>query len=270
MPTPPVFPVDAVWSLTPWVLTAMSIGLGVAAFVISAAVLVRSRDAVPLILSVGGFLAAFVAEPLLGHLDLLAWGRGYPGPTFGAFGAQIPFFVPPVYAFYLGMSGYLGRRLLARGLTIRGIWTFWAVLLVTDLAFQLVAVNLKAYLYYGGQPISVFGLPLMGSFKNATAYLLIGLVAWAVVPRLTGATRWLLVLVPLTAYLGGALVTAWPWYIAINSGMPDPVAVIVAAVTFALCALMTQVVALIAGTDSPWREPGVRLSSQEPSQSGYG
>jgi hypothetical protein len=264
---PPVFPADAVWSLTPWLLTAMSVGLGLLAFIFATVILSRTKDFTPLLLCLGGALAALVAEPLLGHLDLLAWGQGYPGPTFSAFGANIPFFVPPVYAFYLGMSGYLGSRLFQRGLTIRGVWTFWAILIATDMMFQLIAVNLKAYVYFGSQPISILHLPLMGSFKNATAYLLIGLLVWALAPRLTGASRALLVLVPITGYLGGALITAWPWYIAINSDMTGPTATVVAALTFVLCGLAVQGVALTVGTDSPWRDspdPHVRDAHAKP------
>jgi hypothetical protein len=254
MDSPPVFRSDAVWSVTPWLFTVMSVGLGLIALAVSIAVFARSRDVVPLVLWSGGGLAAFVAEPLLGHLDLMAWGTGYAGSSFRAFGAEIPLIVPLVYAFYLGMSGYLGWLLLDRGLTARGIWTFWVALLVSDLLLQLVAVNLRAYVYYGRQPIRLLDLPLMTSFKNATAYLLIGLLVWALAPRLTGAGRALLVLAPITAYLGGGLTTAWPWYIALNSNMPGPLAVIVAALTFVLCGLATQTVALTAGTDSPWRQ----------------
>lgn len=252
---PPAFGADTVWSMTPWLFSVMAVGLGLIALAAGFVLYARSRDIVPLVLILGGGLAAFVAEPLLGHLDLLVWGTGYPGGAFRAFGAAIPFIVPLVYAFYLGVSGYLGWRLLDRGLSIRGVWIFWLALVAIDFALQLVAVNLRAYMYYGDQPLRLAGLPLMTSVKNGTAYLLIGLLVWALAPRLRSASRVLLVLAPITAYMGGALITAWPWYVAVNSGMSGFVAGGVAALTFVLCALVVQAVALAAGTDSPWRQP---------------
>jgi hypothetical protein len=257
-PVPHGLRATAVWSATPGVFSIAAVAMGALTLPYCLLALKR-RDTLPLMLWVGGFAAAFVAEPLLGHLGHLWWPRDYPGPSFTAFGARIPGMIPPVYAFYLGMLGYVGYRLMQRGLTTRQVWALWGALVGTDLALQIVAVNLKAYKYYGQRPFHLAGLPLVGPVKNGTAYLLIGFLVWLLAPRLRGANRALFMLVPLTGYLAGAIVTAWPWYLAVNSRAPQAVAWLISALTFVLAFIVVRGIASVLAA-APQRDPQQRRS----------
>ena len=222
MSTPPApFSSAEVWSGTPW-LFAIS---GWVTFLIALAMCVQAwrsrKTVVPTVLVAGGVLAGFAAEPVVGLLDHLKWGTGFPGGTFTAFGNEIPMFIPPLYGFYLGTLGYLVWLLIERVTSERGIWLAWLGLFVVDLSLQFPAVLLRAFSYYGDdQPFAVLGYPVQSSVKNATTYLLIGFLAWVLFPRLRGWTRLLLFFLPMTAYVGGAIGMAWPWYTVLATDLP--------------------------------------------------
>ncbi|MHB8691534.1 MAG: hypothetical protein ACYDHH_09840 [Solirubrobacteraceae bacterium] len=262
---PTAFPVapehlsaNTVWSGTGWFFTIVAGGAAFVLLPFCVRRLVRLSDPVPLLMWIGGFLGGFVAEPTMAHLDHIWWARNFPGPSFGAYNHQIPALIPPCYAFYIGMLGYLGYRRIAQGLTKRGVVLLYLFFVAVDAACQWVGVLLKAYVYYGQEPFEVGRLPLASSFKDGVAYLLIGVVVWMLLPHLHGWRRvLLLLLMPLTGWLLGDLGSNWPMFMATSTSLPQAVQWLLASGSFGLCALFVWMFAQIAGTDSRWQ---LRLS----------
>jgi hypothetical protein len=247
------FDAGAVWSGTPWLFTALGVVLGVACLPYCVRASAR-RDYTPILMWTGGLASGWIAEPILDNLGHIWWGAGFPGPTFTAFDLPIPGLIPPIYAFFTGILGYVGYRLFQRGITTRQIFLIWAALALVDLIVQFIGVSLRAYVYYGHQPFQFFQYPVLSSVKNGTAYLLIAIVVWAVLPHLRGWARVaFLLLMPVTGYLAGALGVAWPRYLSLAVDVPAPWAWALSAASVLLSLAAVRGMAAAAATDSNWR-----------------
>jgi hypothetical protein len=247
------FDAGAVWSGTPWLFTALGVVLGVGClpYCVKAA---AGRDYTPILMWTGGLASGWIAEPILDNLGHIWWGSGFPGPTFTAFDLPVPGLIPPIYAFFTGILGYVGYRLFQHGITTRQIFLIWAALASVDLIVQFIGVSLRAYVYYGHQPFALFHYPVLSSVKNGAAYLLIAIVVWAVLPHLRGWVRVaFLLLMPVTGYLVGVLAVAWPRYLSLAVDVPAPWAWALSAATVLLGLALVKGTAAVAATDSSWR-----------------
>ena len=254
-PVPPAhLNANAVWSGTGWFFTVVAGGGALVLLPFCVSRLVRLRDPIPLLMWIGGFLGGFIAEPTMAHYDHIWWARGFPGPSFGAYNNQIPALIPPCYAFYIGMLGYLGYSQIQRGLTKRGVVLLYLFFVAVDAVCQWIGVLLKAYVYYGNQPFEVARLPLASSFKDGVAYLLIGTMVWLLVPHLGGWRKVVfLLLMPLTGWLIGDLGSNWPMFMSTSTTLPRAVQWLLASGAFALCGLFVWAFAQAVGTNSSWR-----------------
>ena len=267
-----VFPVapahlyaNSVWSGTGWFFTVVAGGGAIVLLPFCIRRWRRARDPIALLMWIGGFLGGFIAEPTMAHYDHIWWARNFPGPSFGAYNNQIPALIPPCYAFYIGMLGYLAYRRIAAGLTRRGVVVLYLFFVLIDAVCQWVGVLLKAYVYYGHQPFMVARLPLASSFKDGVAYLLIGTMVWLLVPHLTGWRKVVfLLLMPLTGWLIGDLGSNWPMFMATSTTLPRALQWLLASGAFALCALFVWAIAQAVGTDSPWRLRVTRIGVPAP------
>lgn len=213
----------------------------------------KFRDWVPLLLWLGGFICS-LGEPMLDHLGHLWWPHNLPGPVFNGYDLSVPFLIPPCYAFFVSGMGYVAYRYFLKGVTVRRVFLIWVAIASTDLALELPGVAANVYKYYGNEPFNVFNFPLHWAWLNGTGFLVVGLLTYLVVPKLKGASKALLLLVTVTAFLGSYGMTAWPAFLSLNWKMSSAAQAIVDLGSLALCLLVVRGVAEVVARRSPASE----------------
>jgi hypothetical protein len=175
----------------------------------------RQGIALPLLL-LGGAVSV-VCEPVFDNLVLFWYPPHQQLEAFHAFGRSIPICVVIGYAWFCGGLPYLASRLFQRGMSTRGIWALAGVVFVID----FVAVGLTSWLkiagFYGGQPFDVAGYPLWWGAVDTANVALGGALLYYLLPRLRGARRLYLLLIPTWVTGATAVAVAGPVEIALNS-----------------------------------------------------
>jgi hypothetical protein len=77
----------------------------------------------------------------------------------------------------------------------------------------------NVYTYYGKEPFYLGNFPMHWGWLNGTGMLMVGFLLWLLVPRLQGIRKGLVLLVPVTAFLGSYGMTAWPAFMSINANL---------------------------------------------------
>jgi hypothetical protein len=166
---------------------------------------------------VGGALAALF-EPVVDVLGLVYLKEVDAFGTFTVLDRTMPLYICFVYPWYVGGMGYLAYRLFQRGVTRRQLFQLWAVVGFVDVFLELPGIIAHTYLYYGHQPLNVFGFPLWWAFVNPVMPMVAGALMYKIVPVL-GSSPWrLLAVVPLIPMADGIAngAAAWPMWIALN------------------------------------------------------
>jgi hypothetical protein len=130
-----------------------------------------------------------------------------------------------------------------RGVTFRQVFLVWLAISSTDLALEFPGVLTNVYRYYGQEPFYVGNFPLHWAWLNGTGMLAVGFLLHLLVPRLSGARKLLVLLVPVSAFLGSYGVTAWPAFMSLNAYMSPVVQHLVDAFSLVLCLLVVWGVA---------------------------
>jgi hypothetical protein len=192
----------------------------------------RENWAFPLVLA-GGAISV-LCEPVFDNLVLFWYPPHQQLSAFHAFGRAIPICVVIGYAWFCGGLPYLAYTLIKRGTSTRGLWTLAAVVFVID----FVAIGLTSWLniagFYGGQPFNVAGYPLWWGAVDTANVLLGGALVYYLVPRLHGARRLYLLLIPIWVTGATAVAVAGPVGIALNSRWSMAGKVVAALVTIGL------------------------------------
>ena len=231
----------------------------------------KHNDVVALYAWLGGFILS-LGEPMLDYLGHLWWPTNLPGPAFTGYGLNVPLLIPPCYAFFVSMTGYFAYRQFQRGVTVKGVFYVWLAILSTDFALEFPGVLTHVYKYYGQQPFYLGNFPLHWAWLNGTGFLVVGFLLWAAAPRLKGAQKALILLVPLFAFLGSYGMTAMPAFASLNWHMSRPVQHLVDLASLGLCLIVVRVIAEVvarketvviadapsAGADAPVKELAVR------------
>jgi len=202
----------------------------------------RHGDVVALYAWLGGFILS-LGEPMLDYLGHLWWPTNLPGPAFKGYGLNVPLLIPPCYAFFVSMTGYFAYRQFQRGLSVKGVFYVWLGILSTDFALEFPGVLTHVYKYYGQQPFYLGNFPLHWAWLNGTGFLVVGFLLWAAAPRLKGAQKALILLVPLFAFLGSYGMTAMPAFASLNWHMSRPVQHLVDLASLGLALIVVRVVA---------------------------
>jgi hypothetical protein len=229
-------------NVSKWLFTLWAGGF---AFLVLPYVLYRLRkfgDTVPLFVWIGGFICS-IGEPMLDHLGHLWWPTNLPGPAFRGYDLSVPLLIPPCYVAFVAMTGYFAYRMFLRGVTFRQVFLVWLAISSTDLALEFPGVLTNVYRYYGQEPFYVGNFPLHWAWLNGTGMLAVGFLLHLLVPRLSGARRLLVLLVPVSAFLGSYGITAWPAFLSLNSYMPPVAQHLVDAFSLVLCLLVVWGVA---------------------------
>jgi hypothetical protein len=175
----------------------------------------RERDAVPLLLILGG-AAAMLCEPIVDVMGLCYFPRAGQWRLFEAFGRPIPWFIL-VYVWYVGGQSLIALRRLERGATARDVWRLFGIFAALDVIVETPGLYMHLYTYYGKQPFNPFRLPLWWPVVNGAMPIVCATLIYLLRPRLHGwAILAVVPLVPMADALTNAA-AGWPIWVTLNT-----------------------------------------------------
>lgn len=168
-PTPsPAPPYDLPLNTAMQTVATLVLWVGTATLLIYAARMARQqRSIVPVVLVVAVAVGSII-EPIYDISYHLLWlDNGEQWTLFTSFGLPQPVWVMPAYVMVFALPALLLHRSLANGATMQRIFKFAAITAFTTAAFEITAINLHLYTYYGPSPWRVLGYPLFIAFAEA-------------------------------------------------------------------------------------------------------
>jgi hypothetical protein len=181
----------------------------------------EERSPFPVLLVVSVAVGSLI-EPLYDIAYHLYWlDDGEQWTLFTSFGLPQPVWVMPAYVMVFGLPALVLYRRLVRGTTLKFIFAFAALTAFTTTAFEIAAINLDLYKYYGEQPMNVAGYPLHIGFMEAAQITGFAVLAALLKLRATRHLHYLALFVIFPAnFAFDTLGAGFPTIIAINT--PDP------------------------------------------------
>ncbi len=166
-PQPPTPPYDLPLNTTMQTIATAVLWGGTAVLFAYAVLLARrERSIFPVVLVIAVGVGSLI-EPLYDtsyHLFWLDAGRQWT--LFTSFGLPQPVWVMPAYIMVFGMPALLLYRSFAGGVTLARVFKWAALTALTTALFEITAINLGLYVYYGESPWLVFGYPLFIGFME--------------------------------------------------------------------------------------------------------
>lgn len=192
------------------------IPLGIA-LVIAVRHIVTGRGPLLLLCIAGGAIAAGM-EPVVDVLGLVYLKEQGAVGTFTVLDRTMPLYICFVYPWYVGGMGYMAYRLFQRGIDMKGLFQLWALDAIVDVGLETPGILAGTYLYYGKQPLDLWGFPLWWAFVNPVMPMVAGALIYKVMPHLRGSRWKLLAVVPLIPAADGLAngATAWPMWLSLN------------------------------------------------------
>jgi hypothetical protein len=200
--------------------------------------LVKNKNPLLLLCMIGGATSTLV-EPLLD----INGGVWWPLESWEAYHLahiNIPWLVPLVYPWLLGMQGYIAWRAFSNRVDARTIWRLLAAFAASDVLLEWAGLNLDVYAYYGTQPLKILGLPFWYVPLNAGGPLIAGAIFYLLLPHFRGPRILaLLGVFPMSFALmyGGC---GWPMWLSLQSDWPIGTATLAAIGTYGLAYLMIR------------------------------
>ncbi|HEX5805984.1 MAG TPA: hypothetical protein VFY31_06590 [Macromonas sp.] len=219
-------------------------GFGLAVIPWAVYKLVKSKDDLPLLFIVGGFICSLL-EPMLDHLGHLHWPTNLPGPAFVGYELNIPLLIPPCYVFFIAMTGYWAYLQMKKGLDVKGVFVIWLLISLTDVIMEIPGTATDAYRYYGDASFKVFGFPLVWGWLNGTSMFAVGFLLYLIEPHLKGLNRLWIALVPVTAMGAAYGMVAWPYFMSLNWDMPWIATRLLALLSLGLCLVSIRFMAAV-------------------------
>jgi hypothetical protein len=204
--------------LTPEILFSIFLFIPVAIFLAyGISHLVRGKRPILLMCLLGGSIAC-VWEPIVDTLGLCYIKGGAETEVFTLLDRPMPLFIPFVYIWYVGGMAYLSYRLIAAGLTTKGLFGLYIAEVFVNVFLESPGVLLGAYEYYGSQPFDIWGLPLWWPMMNPVMPILGGALIYKLEPHLRG---WhilgIIPIIPMVDGIANAAI-AWPVWLTLNQG----------------------------------------------------
>lgn len=166
-PQPPTPPYDLPLNTTMQTIATVVLWGGTAILFAYAVVLAkRERSILPVALVLAVAVGSLI-EPLYDisyHLHWLDGGEQWT--LFTSFGLPQPVWVMPAYVMVFGMPALLMYRSFARGVTLTRVFKLAGLTAFTTAAFEITAINLGLYVYYGESPWRVLNYPLFIAFME--------------------------------------------------------------------------------------------------------
>jgi hypothetical protein len=196
---------------------------GTVALLVWAARLARQeRSPIPVVL-VLAVAAGSLIEPLYDTSYHLLWYVPGQWTLFTAFGLPQPVWVMPAYVMVFAFPALVLYRWIGRGAGTAVVFKFAALLAATTAVFEITAINVNLYGYYGDAPMRVLHYPLWIAVMEAAQIAGYGVLAaalkrWATRPAHSLA---LFLLFPAN-FAFVTLGAGFPTLMAINAPDPSP------------------------------------------------
>lgn len=251
LPVPPVSAV-APTSFSYWCTLTYSL-ISIVALIFAFIYWRKSGKPILIVIIIAGGMTGFI-EPLVDLLGACWHPRTGHAIAYELMGRPIPWWIVAVYFAYFGALGILNYIAFEKGVKMWQVKLWFVVPMLADVIVELIMLPTGLYIYYGQQPLVIFGwLPAwwvpcnsMGQFLGITSAVL--MVKY--LPRFN--VLWLLIIFPIADVVGYALI-AIPSWIVINTPSPNWLVQLGGVATFFLAFMVIHLVALIIGVDSPIR-----------------
>ena len=213
----------------------------------------KHKSLVPIWLLLGGGLA-YIAEPLVNVLGLVWFPPRGIDAVWTSIGRPVPVFGFLAYMWFLGGMSFFVYDRLKKGMTVKGLWILYGVLVVVECFLEIPGLNIGAFTYYGNQPFVLFKFPLWWAFVNAAAPMVAGALVFRMIPHIKPIFH------PVTIYavcFSNSLVmagSAMPLFFALNKPASPLVTHMVGLLTIATACFFVYMVTLIAAVNSPARD----------------
>jgi hypothetical protein len=163
----PVPPYDLALNTTMQTVATVVLWAGTIALLVYAYRLARQeRSFFPLLLVLAVAVGSLI-EPLYDIAYHLFWlDNGQQWTLFTAFGLPQPVWVMPAYVMVFALPALLLYRRLMAGAPVALAFKFGLLLSFTTAVFEIIAINIDLYTYYGEAPIRLFGYPLWIGFME--------------------------------------------------------------------------------------------------------
>ncbi|KLL10117.1 MULTISPECIES: hypothetical protein [Protofrankia] len=167
-PQPPAPPYGLELNTTMQTVATIVLWVGTATLLVYAGKMAREERSIFPVALVVAVAVGSIIEPLYDIAYHLHWlDNGEQWTLFTSFGLPQPVWVMPAYVMVFGLPALLLYRSLSRGATLRQIFTLGALTAVTTAVFEITAINLDLYVYYGESPWRVLDYPLFIAFMEA-------------------------------------------------------------------------------------------------------
>lgn len=169
VPQPPAPPYDLPLNTTMQTVATLVLWGGTVLLLAYAVKIARDeRSILPVVLVLAAATGSFF-EPIYDIAYHLHWlDNGEQWTLFTSFGLPQPVWVMPAYVMVFGAPALVLYRSLARGATRARIFKIAAVTACTTAIFEITAINLDLYVYYGESPWRVFDYPLFIGIMEGT------------------------------------------------------------------------------------------------------
>lgn len=210
---------------------------------------IKEKSSVPIWIFLGGGIA-YIMEPFMGVMGLVWYPPEGMSYVFESIGRPVPWFGFLAYLWFLGGMSFFVYDRVKKGITTRGLWRLYLILVVVEIVLEVPGLNMGVYTYYGNQPFVFMKFPLWFPFLNAAAPVLAGALVFKMLPFIKPILRPVIIYaVPLAnsvVMVGAGL----PVEFMLNTNASLWATRVMGFLTIALACFMVYVVTLLAATDS--------------------
>ncbi|MGQ0698454.1 MAG: hypothetical protein ACT4PZ_09440 [Panacagrimonas sp.] len=201
-----------------------------------------------LFLAAGG--VATLNEPIVDILGLCWFPQYGTAPLFEAWGVKIPWWMLPVYIWYVGGQAFYTYQRFEQGITTRGVFKLYLTFAIVNGLLETPGLWLGVYAYYGEQPFVFLKFPWWWAFCNALMPMVMAALVFALRPVLVGVRQ--LAIIPMglmaVALTNGAV--SAPTWLALNSPYGPVVTHLAALVSLGMGLMVAYGIALVVATDA--------------------
>lgn len=207
-------------------------------------------------LAAGG--VAVLNEPIVDILGLCWFPQHGTYPLFEAWGVKIPWWLLPVYVWYVGGQAFYAYRRYEQGITTAGVFKLYLVFAIVNGLLETPGLWLGVYAYYGEQPFQFLKFPWWWAFCNALMPMVMAALVFSLRGVLVGARRFAIIPMGLmaAALTNGAV--SPPTWLALNSGAGPLLTHLAALASLGLGLMLAYGIALLVATDTARLRAGAR------------
>lgn len=202
----------------------------------------RTRDIVPVLVVLGGGIAALGEAPV-DILGMCYWVENGQWTLYEAFGRKIPLIALFSYTTFYGGVVALTLHQFRRRIGYRQIWKWSVVWMVMEFLWEPIPIHFGVWTYYGAQPFRLFDFPLWWPPVNTVGAYAAAFLICKLSPYLRGPMVLLVLPAVASGDLMGNAAVAWPIWVALNTKLGYAATVPAGFLTIALCAFAMHVIA---------------------------